>query len=59
MEKKYNPMEFNNAVKCPICGQLVFMDDYGNMDKCANCGWSGRSGDELFLLLLHQLPQPD
>ena len=47
MEKKYNPMEFNNALKCPICGQLVFMDDYGNMDKCANCGWSGRSGDEL------------
>ena len=47
MEKKYNPMEFNNAVKCPICGQLVFMDDYGNMDKCATCGWSGRSGDEL------------
>ena len=29
MEKKYNPMENNNAVKCQVCGQLAFMDDYG------------------------------
>lgn len=47
MEKKYDPMEFNNAVVCPVCGHLAFMDDYGNMDKCANCGWMGCSGDEL------------
>ena len=41
MEKKYNPMENNNAVKCQVCGQLAFMDDYGNIDKCVNCGWEG------------------
>lgn len=47
MEKKYDPMEYNNAVKCPVCGQLAFMDDYGNMDRCPNCGWKGCSGDAL------------
>ena len=47
MERKYDPMDYNNAVKCPICGHLAFMDDYGNMDKCSNCGWMGCSGDEL------------
>ncbi|MDE7164961.1 MAG: hypothetical protein K2O04_06030 [Clostridiales bacterium] len=41
MEKKYNPMEYNNVKKCQICGHLTFMDDYGNIDKCPNCGWIG------------------
>lgn len=46
MEKKYDSMEYNNTVPCEICGQLTFMDDYGNMDKCPNCGWIGCSDNE-------------
>lgn len=47
MDKKYNPMDFNNAVKCEVCGRLNFMDDYGNTDKCPHCGWIGCSDDDL------------
>lgn len=47
MEKKYNSMEFNNAKKCEICGNLIFMDDYGNTDKCSNCGWIQNGDSEL------------
>ncbi len=39
--------EYTNPVPCEVCGQLTFMDDYGNMDKCPNCGWLGCSGNEL------------
>ncbi len=41
MAKKFNHTENNNAVPCQVCGQLTYMDDYGNMDKCSNCGWIG------------------
>lgn len=41
MEKKHDPMEYNNAKKCQVCGHLTFMDDYGNIDKCPKCGWVG------------------
>ncbi len=47
MDKKYNPIEYNNAVPCEVCGSIIFMDDYGIMDKCPNCGWVGCSGNEL------------
>lgn len=47
MEKEYNPSEYNNAVPCEVCGGLVFMDDYGNGDKCSNCGWLQSSHNEL------------
>lgn len=39
MEKKYNPSEYNNAVPCEVCGQITFIDDYGNSEKCPHCGW--------------------
>lgn len=57
MEKEYDPMDFNNAVKCPVCGQIAYMDDYGNMDKCPNCGWMGCSGDE-FMEKWHGISYP-
>lgn len=47
MEKKYNPMEYNNVTKCEVCGNLTFADDYGNTDKCPNCGWMQDGGNEL------------
>lgn len=48
MEKKYNPNEYNNAVRCEICGTLTFADDYGNTDSCPNCGWRSNSDSEFF-----------
>ena len=39
MDNKYNEMEYNNAVPCEVCGELTFVDDYGNSDKCPHCGW--------------------
>lgn len=47
MEKDYNPVEYNNAVQCEVCGQLTFADDYGNTDKCPHCGWLQSPGNEL------------
>lgn len=47
MEKKYDPMEYNNVTKCHVCGHITFMDDYGNTDKCPNCGWMGDGADAL------------
>ena len=47
MKEKYNPMEYNNAVKCEVCGGLTFADDYGNTEKCPNCGWMECSHNEL------------
>lgn len=47
MKKQYNPMEFNNAVSCEVCGHLTFADDYGNTDKCPHCGWLQSSHNEL------------
>lgn len=48
MEKKYNPNEYNNAVPCEVCGGLNFADDYGNTDKCPNCGWKSNSDSEFY-----------
>lgn len=48
MEKKYNPMEFNNATVCEVCGGLVFSDDYGNTDICHNCGWKSNGDSEFY-----------
>lgn len=30
---------YNIQTKCPVCGDLIFMDSVGNGDKCMNCGW--------------------
>ena len=46
-EKKYDPMEYNNVIKCEVCGNLTFADDYGNTDRCPNCGWMQDGGNEL------------
>ncbi|MDE5563190.1 MAG: hypothetical protein K2J01_06575 [Clostridiales bacterium] len=48
MEKKYNTMEYNNAIKCEICGALTFADDYGNTCKCQKCGWKSNGGSEFY-----------
>ena len=48
MEKKYNPSEYNNAVPCEVCGKLTFADDYGNTDRCHNCGWKSNSDSEFY-----------
>lgn len=47
MEKKYDSMEYNNVIKCEVCGNLTFADDYGNTDRCPNCGWMQDGGNEL------------
>ena len=46
MEKKYNPHEYNNAVPCEVCGELTFIDDYGNSSKCPHCGWKQSRNNE-------------
>ena len=46
MEKKYNPHEYNNAVPCEVCGQLTFVDDFGNSGKCSHCGWKQSRNNE-------------
>ena len=33
MDKKYNTMEYNNAIACEVCGRLNFADDYGNSEN--------------------------
>lgn len=45
--QKYNPNKYNNAVLCEVCGNITFADDYGNTDKCPNCGWMQDGGNEL------------
>lgn len=47
MEKKYNPMEYNNAIACEVCGKLNFADDYGNSEKCPHCGWQQCGSNEM------------
>lgn len=33
-------MERNaKLVKCDVCGQPIWVDQYGNGDECLNCGW--------------------
>ena len=33
-------MERNaKLVKCNVCGQPIWIDQYGNGDECQNCGW--------------------
>lgn len=46
MEKKYNPMEYNNAIACEVCGGLNYADDYGNSAKCPHCGWQQCGSNE-------------
>lgn len=48
MEKKYNPSEYNNAVPCEICGSLTYADDYGNTERCSNCGWKSNGDSEFY-----------
>ena len=40
-------LEFRNPIKCEVCGALNYEDDYGNTDKCPNCGWEACSSNEL------------
>lgn len=47
-EKKYDPMEYNNVIKCEVCGRLTFADDYGKTDVCRNCGWKSNSDSEFY-----------
>ena len=46
MDKKYNTMEYNNAIACEVCGGLNFADDYGNSAKCPHCGWQQCGSNE-------------
>ena len=46
MEKKYNPTEYNNAIACEVCGGLNYSDDFGNSDRCPNCGWKQSKNSE-------------
>ncbi len=48
MEKKYNPMEYNYAIACEVCGGLNYADDFGNSDKCPNCGWEQSKDSEIY-----------
>ncbi len=48
MEEKYNSMQFNNPIKCEVCGGLNYADDYGNTDKCPHCGWKDNGDSEFF-----------
>lgn len=48
MEKKYNTNEYSNAVPCEVCGGLTFSDDYGNTDRCPNCGWKSNGDSEFY-----------
>lgn len=47
MDKKYNTMEYNNAIACEVCGRLNFADDYGNSAKCPHCGWQQCGSNEM------------
>lgn len=47
MDKKYNTMEYNNAIVCEVCGGVNFADDYGNSDRCPNCGWQQCGSNEM------------
>lgn len=47
MDKKYNTMEYNNAIACEVCGRLNFADDYGNSEKCPHCGWQQCGSNEM------------
>ena len=46
MEKKYNPTEYNNAIACEVCGGLNYADDFGNSNRCPNCGWKQSKNSE-------------
>lgn len=37
---KHNIQEYNIESKCVVCGHSVMIDEIGNGDKCANCGWN-------------------
>ena len=39
-------MKYNNPIKCELCGGVNLADDYGNSDKCLNCGWMACSHNE-------------
>ena len=26
--------------KCPVCGNIIYMDSVGNGERCVNCGWN-------------------
>ena len=35
----YKVQEYNIKSKCPVCGNIIFIDSAGNWNKCSNCGW--------------------
>jgi len=35
----YEEKLYNIKTKCPVCGNLIFVDSVGNGDKCPVCGW--------------------
>ena len=45
---KYNPYDKNNKGKCPVCGNIVYVDSVGNGDKCSKCDWIKSSLNEEF-----------
>ena len=48
MNKDIIKLQFNNPIKCAVCGRLNYADDYGNTDKCPNCGWKDNGDSEFF-----------
>lgn len=57
MEKKYNPLDYNNAIPCEVCGNITFADDYGNTSKCSRCGWSN-DGNSILMEKWHGISYP-
>ncbi len=35
----YKVQEYNIKSKCPVCGNIIFIDNYGNGNRCSTCGW--------------------
>ena len=46
--EKYISLEYRNPIKCEVCGALNYADDFGNTDKCPNCGWKSNGDSEFF-----------
>lgn len=31
--------EYTIETKCPVCGNIIYIDSVGNGDRCVNCEW--------------------